>query len=504
MDSNIFTGLVHCLSPINLMACFVGCVLGTAVGVLPGLGPAATTTMLLPLLFHLPPEGAIIMLAGVYYGASYGGSTTSILIGVPGEVSSVPAVIEGYPMTKQGKAGEALAVAAVGSFFAGTFGILMLQLMAPVLSGFALRFGPPEYLGLVVLSLTALVSFSSGLLIKAILSGILGMFLAGVGLDTTSGILRLTFGVRQLMGGLDLVPVVMGIFGIAEVFSSAEEKITSVYKGKLGKIFPRGEELKRAMAAIVRGTLLGFGLGLLPGMMPAVTSFLAYDVEKRVSRNPEAFGKGRIEGVAGPEAANNATSQAGFIPLMFFGLPTCPTLAVIFAALMIFGLKPGPLLFVQNADFVWTVIASMYVGNVILLILNLPLVGLWARLCFVPYYVMGTAILGVCIVGAFSVRNNIFDAYVCVVFGIIGYLMRKRGWPAGPLVLGLILGPMLENSLRQSYQMSGGLQLLPSMLLTRPIAIGLIGGTAGVLFLRNVLFRKKVISQETLDEVSDG
>ena len=430
------------------------------------------------------------MLAGIYYGAMYGGSTTSILVNVPGEASSVPTCLDGFQMTKQGRAGEALAIAAIGSFIAGTFGTIALSVMAPALAKMALKFGPPEYFALVFFSLTMLVSFSEGSLLKGLIAGGVGMYLACVGVDPLSGKQRLTLGSVHFSGGMDVIPVLMGLFGIGEVLTSAEEGILQLYEGKLGHLLPRGRELAKGIWASIRGTISGFILGLLPGMIPAVTSFIAYDLEKRISKTPQRFGTGCIEGVAAPEAANNATSQAGFIPLMSLGIPTSPTLAVILAALMMYGLQPGPFLFIRHADFAWAVIASMYIGNIILLILNLPLVGLWARLCLVPYRYIGPIVLGVCLVGAFSVRNRLFDIMTCIIFGILGYLMKRYHWPAAPLILGLILGPMLEQSLRQSLELSGG---SPFILLSRPISLTLI-----VLTFILMIFARKALSKPEL------
>ncbi len=468
MDFGLWSGFVEALSLSNLAYSLAGCALGTLVGVLPGLGPAATTAMLLPLAGTLPPKGAIIMLAGIYYGAMYGGSTTSILINVPGEAASVPTCLDGFQMTKKGRAGEALAISAIGSFIAGTFGVVALSLLARPLAMIALRFGPPEYLALILFSLTALISLSGGSLLRGLTAAMLGLFLACVGVDPMAGNQRLTLGFVELSGGLDIIPVIMGLFGVAEVFSSAQEGVGQFFAGSLGRLIPRGKELFRGLMASLRGTVLGFLLGLLPGMLPPVVAFLSYDLEKLVSKSPEKFGTGCIEGVAAPEAANNATAQAGFLPMMALGIPTSSTLAIILAALMIYGLKPGPTLFLQNADFAWTVIASMYIGNVILLILNLPLVGLWARLSLVPFYLIGPIVLGICFVGAYSVRNSMFDAWTCVLFGIVGYVMKVRGWPIAPLILGFILGPMLEQGLRQTLQLSGGSLYI---LMTRPIAL---------------------------------
>jgi len=463
----LISGFWNAISPWNLLYCFLGCMIGTLVGVLPGLGPAATMAILLPLTGYLPPAGMILMLAGIYYGAMYGGSTTSILINVPGEASSVTTCLDGFRLTKQGRAGEALAIAAIASFIAGTAGVVFLSICAPVLADFALRFGPPEYFSVLLFSLTAVLSFSGPNLVKGIITVVLGMLLCSVGLDPLTGKQRFVFGINVLVSGFDIISIVIGLFGIAEVLSSAEEGIKNIYRGSLGRLIPKGEELKKGLMGSLRGTALGLTLGLLPGISPAVASFMAYDLEKRVSKTPELFGKGRIEGVAAPEAANNAVSQAGFIPLMALGIPTCPMLAILLAAFTMYGLTPGPMLFEKHAELAWTVIASMYVGNVILLILNLPLVALWARISLIPYRILGPLVLGICVVGAFSMRNNLLDIWVCIIFGFIGYLMKRRDWPAVPFIIGLIIGPMIEQNFRASIGLSGG---DVSIFLMRPIS----------------------------------
>ncbi len=454
--SGLLEGFITVLSPINLGYCFLGCVLGTAVGMLPGLGPAATMAMLIPLAAYMPQAGAIIMLSGILYGAMYGGSTTSILMNVPGEASSVATCIDGFQMTKQGRAGEALAIAAIGSFIAGTGGVLLLSIAGPTIADFALYFGPPEYFGLVIFSLTALMSFSGRELFKGVATGMVGMMLACIGLDPVTAKYRLVFGISNFISGMDVVPILMGLFGVTEVLISADQKIASVYQGKLGRLIPRGQELKRGLLASLRGTASGLVFGLFPGMIASVTTFISYDIEKRISNYPEQFGKGVIEGVAAPEANNNAVCQAGFIPLFAFGIPTMPVFAILLAVLMMYGLSPGPLLFSAHGDFTWAVIASMYIGNVMLLVLNLPLVGLWAKLCLIPYKFLGPGILGMCFIGAYSLRNSMFDVWTCIFFGIVGYALKKRNWPAPPLILGFILGPMLEQHLRASLQTSGG------------------------------------------------
>jgi putative tricarboxylic transport membrane protein len=462
-------GFFEVLTPLYIWYCFLGCLAGTLVGVLPGLGPASTLSILLPLTVYLDPTGAIIMLAGIYYGSQYGGSTTSILVNIPGEAASVATGFDGFPMTKQGRAGEALWIAAVGSFIAGTFAIVMTSLIGPSLAKYALQFGPPEYFGLILFSMTTLISLSGGSLAKGLGVGVVGILLSTVGLDPLTGTPRFSFGTTNMMRGLDLVPLVVGLFGIGEILISAEEGVGKIYQGKLGRMMPRGRELIKGLKASIRGMLIGFPLGLLPGMIVALTTFMAYDFEKRISKHPEEFGAGAIEGVAAPEACNNATCQAGFIPLVALGIPTSPAWAIVLAALIMYGLQPGPALFSQNSSFIWAVIASMYLGNVILLILNLPLVGLWARISTIPYKYLGPTILAICVIGAYAPRNALFDVWIALASGLLGYLMRKGNWPLAPLILGFILGSMMEQSLRQSISMGG-----PGIFLARPLALGFI------------------------------
>jgi putative tricarboxylic transport membrane protein len=452
---DLINGVANALTLPNLIYCFLGCVLGTLVGVLPGLGPSSTISILLPITMYLNPTGSIIMLAGIYYGATYGGSTTSILVNIPGEPSTVVTCIDGFQMTRQGRAGQALWIAAVGSFIAGTVGTSAICFIGPGVAKYALKFGPPEYFGLLTFSLTAIISLSGTSFIRGLGAGLAGIVLGTVGIDPLTATTRFNFGTTCLMRGFELIPVTIGLFGIGEIFCSADEGMGKIYEGKLGKMMPRGKELKQGLLASLRGTVVGFLPGLLPGMVPALTSFLSYDLEKRVSKYPERFGTGVIEGVAGPEAANNATAQAAFIPLMVFGIPTGPSMAVILGALMMYGLQPGPVLFQQNKLFIWTVIGSMYIGNVLLLILNLPLVGLWARISLIPYKYLAPTILAICVVGAYSPRNTLFDVWVALGAGLLGYIMRKNHWPIAPLILGFILGPLFEKALRQSLCMGG-------------------------------------------------
>jgi len=495
---DLINGIMNVFStPLNLLYCFLGCVLGTLVGVLPGLGPASTLSILLPLTMYLNPQGSIIMLAGLYYGAMYGGSTTSILVNIPGEAASVPTCFDGFQMTKQGRAGEALWIAAVGSFIAGTMGAVAISVIGPGLAKYALKFGPPEYFGLIFFSLTTLISLSGASLTKGLAVGVMGLLLATIGIDPLTGSSRFNFGLVGMMRGFDIVPMVVGLFGISEILVSAEEGTKSIFQGKIGKMMPRGDELKKGLKASLRGTLLGFPLGLLPGMVVALTTFMAYDLEKRISKYPEKFGTGVIEGVAGPEAANNATCQAGFIPLAALGIPTSPSWAIVLAALMMYGLQPGPVLFQSNKLFIWTIIGSMYVGNVMLLILNLPLVGLWARISLIPYKYLGPTILGICVVGAYSPRNTMFDVWIALGSGVLGYFMRKRGWPLAPLILGFILGSMLEQSFRQSLSMGG-----PMIFFGRPLSVGFIIA-AFVLVVVSVKLLRRVPKQLLEEDETD-
>jgi putative tricarboxylic transport membrane protein len=494
---DLLNGILNCLQSGNLLYCFIGCVMGTLVGVLPGLGPAATLAILLPLTTYMDPIGSIIMLSGIYYGAMYGGSTTSILVNIPGEASSVPTTLDGFQMTKQGRAGEALWIAAVGSFIAGTIGALAISFMGVTLARHALKFGPPEYFALLLFCLTAVISLSGNSLTKGVGAALIGIILSAVGIDTTTGIQRFDFGFVGLTRGFDLVSLAVGLFGIAEILNSTSEQVGQIYKGKLGKMMPRGKDLKRGLLASLRGTLLGFPLGILPGMLPSLTSFLAYDLERRVSKDPERFGKGAIEGVAGPESANNATSMAGFFPLMVLGIPTGPVMAVLLAALTLYGLLPGPMLFETNKDFVWTVIGSFYIGNVMLLILNLPLVGLWARLSTIPYKYLGPCILAICVVGAYSNRNVMFDVWFALGAGILGFVMKKYHWPIAPLILGFILGPMVETSLRQALMMEG-----ITIFFTRPIPVVFFILTIITLTV-SLTYLKRHVPKEVLEDDSD-
>lgn len=456
------------VSASNLFYCFTGVFIGTLIGVLPGIGPAGAVALLLPLSFGLPPTSAIILLAGIYYGSQYGGSITSILVNIPGESSSVVTCLDGYKMARQGRAGAALGIAAFGSFVAGTGGIILLMCLATPLSSVAIRFGPPEYTALMILGLTILTYLAHGSMIKAILMAILGIALSQIGTDLVSGRNRFTFGMADLEDGLGLVPLVMGLFGIAEVLTNLEESVDlDVFRTKVKGLLPNLQDWKDSIRPILRGTFLGFFLGILPGGGAVLSSFVSYGLEKKVSGHPEKFGTGVIEGVAGPESANNSATAGGFVPLFTLGIPTNAVMALILGALMIHGLQPGPMLLGKHPEVFWGTIVSMYIGNVVLLILNIPLIGLWVRVLRIPYRILFPFILFFCILGSYSMNNSVFDVFLMLIFGILGYLFRKFGYEAAPLVLAFILGPMLENAMRQSLLMSEGSFLI---FFSRPIA----------------------------------
>lgn len=461
-------GFSVAFQPMNLFYCFMGVLLGTLVGVLPGLGPVAAMSLLLPATFHIPPVAAIIMLAGIYYGAQYGGSTTSILVNIPGEASSVMTCLDGYAMARQGRAGPALGIAAFGSFIAGTFGILGLVLIAPPLVDFALRFGPPEYFSLMVLGLTVLTFLTSASMIRALMMAAFGLIVGTIGLDNISGLARFSFKIPELLDGVGLVPVVMGLFGISEVLLNIELKIKrEVFAAKIKGLLPTLADWGKSIWAILRGTVVGFFLGILPGGGAVIASFVSYAIERRVSKHPEEFGKGAIEGVAAPEAANNSAAQGAFIPLLTLGIPSNVVMAMLLGALIIHGLTPGPLLLSQHPELFWGVVASMYLGNAMLLLLNLPLIGMWVQLLKIPYSILFPVIILFCLLGSYSINNSTTDVAIMLVFGIIGYLMKKLSLEAAPMVLAFVLGPMLETALRQSLIKSMGSF---SIFFTRPIS----------------------------------
>ncbi|WP_438447663.1 tripartite tricarboxylate transporter permease [Gorillibacterium sp. sgz5001074] len=483
----LLDGFAHALTLMNLLMAAIGVLIGTFVGVLPGLGPTSSIAILLPVTAVLDPTQAIIMLAGIYYGAMYGGSTTAILLNIPGEVSSVPTCLDGYPLARQGRGGPALGIAAVASFAAGVLGIVGLVFFAPALADQALRFGPPEMIAILLLALTVMMGLTGGSFVKSAVMGLAGIGISLIGLGPSSGMYRFTFGSGSLAGGLDMVSILIGLFAITEVLKGMLDRQTAVSGGQIGSVYPSRKDLAQSAPAMAAGGLIGFVLGLLPGCSAAVTSFLSYDLVKKFSRRKKLFGKGAIEGVAAPEAANNATSSAGFIPLFALGIPSSPPLAVLLAGLMIYGLAPGPLLFEQKGSFVWTVIASMFIGNVMLLVLNLPLVGLWAKLTRVPFGVMAPIILLLSMVGAYSVRNNLFDVQVAVAFGVIGYFLHRYKWPVMPFILCYILGPLMEQSFMQTMTITGG---DPSVLLHHPIFLILMAATLVLLLLSLIMVRR--------------
>lgn len=483
----LITGFSLSLEPANLLMAAIGALVGTMVGVLPGLGPTSAIAILLPLTAVLPPTQAIIMLAGIYYGAMYGGSTTSILLNIPGEVASVPTCLDGYPMAQQGRGGPALGIAAIGSFVAGIMGIVALVFFAPIFADQALKFGPPEYFCLMLLALTAVISLGGASISKALAMSFFGYLLSLIGMGTMTNMPRLDFGYSPLWSGLDVISIVIGLFAISEVLNGIEEKKVAISMGNIGSVFPTLNDLRQSAMSIFRGGALGFFTGLLPGCSPAVTTFLAYDLEKKCSKTPERFGHGAIEGVAAPESANNATSSAGFIPLFALGIPSSPPLAILLGGLMIYGLTPGPMLFEQHAEFVWTVIASMFIGNAMCLVLNLPLVGLWAKLTQIPYGILAPIILLISIIGTYTSRNDMFDVLVALIFGVLGYFLNKFNWPVVPLIICFILGPVLERSLIQSFGMAFE---SPLIFIQRPIALALIVMTV-VLLIISIKLRRR-------------
>ena len=478
---NLLLGFEVALAPHNLLFAGIGAVLGTAIGVLPGLGPPATIAMLLPLSYGMEPVSAVILLAGIFYGAMYGGSITSILLNIPGEAGSVVTCLDGYKMARQGRAGAALGMSAIASFIAGTLSIVGLSLLSPLLAQFALRFGPPEYVALVLLGLYMAVYLSQGSVTKGLMMGALGLLIGCVGLDPVNGVPRYTFGLPRLMDGFDFVVVAMGLFGISEVLSNLDTpEQRAILSAKITGLLPNREDWRRSYGAMARGSLIGFLVGVLPGGGATISSFVAYGVEKRVSRNPEKFGTGAIEGVASPEAANNAASTSSFIPLLTLGIPGNASIAMILVALMIHGIRPGPQMISEHPDIFWGVVASMYVGNLMLLALNLPLVGIWVKLLKVPYHYLAPLIVVICVIGAYSVHYAVFDVGLMMFFGIVGYFMRKADLPAAPLILAMILGPMLERSLQQSLITSGG---DPLIFVRHPISAVLLAATAILIVL---------------------
>ena len=470
--NNLMLGFSVALHWNNILYCLVGCLLGTLIGVLPGIGPIATIAMLLPATFVLPPVSALIMLAGIYYGAQYGGSTTAILVNLPGEVSSVVTCLDGYQMARKGQAGKALGIAALGSFFAGTVATFLIAGFAPPLAELALKFGPADYFSLMVLGLIAAVVLAHGSVIKAIAMIILGLLMGLIGTDVNSGVARYSFNLPELIDGLGIGTVAMGMFGFSEIIRNLEQgEEREVFTKSVTGLWPTWADIKQAFPATVRGTILGSLLGILPGGGPVLGSFSAYTLEKKLAKDPSRFGKGAIEGVAAPESANNAAAQTSFIPLLTLGIPSNPTMALMIGAMIIHGIQPGPQIMTAKPELFWGMVASMWVGNFMLVVLNLPLIGMWVKLLTVPYRLLYPAILIFCCIGVYSISNAWMDVLLAALFGFIGYVFSKLDCEAAPLLLGFVLGPMMEENLRRALLLSRG---DPMVFVQRPISLTLL------------------------------
>ncbi|MHA6686726.1 tripartite tricarboxylate transporter permease [Mesorhizobium sp. A556] len=479
---NLALGFATASTLWNLLFCLIGVLLGTLIGVLPGIGATATIAMLLPITFQIgDPVSALIMLSGIYYGAQYGGSTTAILINMPGESSSAVTAIDGYQMARKGRAGVALATAAIGSFFAGTVSTFLVALFAPPLTAIALKFGAAEYFSLMVVGLVSSIALAHGSIVKALGMVVLGLLLGLVGTDIYTGTPRFTLGIREYADGLNFVAVAVGVFGIAEILRNLEnEKGRDVLMAKVSGLMPTRDDFKRMAAPIVRGTVIGSALGILPGGGALLASFASYTVEKRASKNPEEFGQGAIEGVAGPESANNAGAQTSFIPMLTLGIPANPVMALMIGAMIIQGIVPGPNVATEQPALFWGIIASMWIGNLMLIVLNLPLIGLWVKLLTIPYYVLFPIIMAFCSIGVYSVNSNVYDLYAVALFGLVGYVLLKLRCEPAPLLLGFVLGPLLEENLRRAMILSRG---DPMTFLNRPISAILLGISAVVLVI---------------------
>ncbi|MBI2216059.1 MAG: tripartite tricarboxylate transporter permease [Candidatus Rokubacteria bacterium] len=486
--ANLVFGLSVALRPENLVYAIAGCVIGTIVGVLPGIGPIAAVSLLLPGTFGLDATRGVILLGGVYYGAMYGGSTTSILVRIPGEAASVVTCLDGYAMAQKGRAGPALMIAAVGSFVAGTIAVAALMVLAPALARFALRFGPPEYAALLMLGILVIGYMSSGSMLKSLLMAALGLTLGTIGIDM-SGHLRFTYGIAELADGIGVVPVAIGLFGLSEILATSGQSASPpVVAPRLRDLPPSKEEWRASAGPIMRGTVVGFLVGAIPGPAHIISSFASYALERRLSRHPDRFGHGAIEGVAGPESANNAAAEAAFAPMLALGIPSNAIMAIMMAAMMIHGVTPGPLLIREHPAVFWGFIASMYVGNLVLLILNLPLVAVFATLLRIPYRILAPLIVGFCILGVYAVNGSAFEIGVMLVMGLLGLLLRKLDYEPAPVVIGLVLAPIFEMSLRQSLILSGGSY---AIFLQRPIAASLVGLAALVIVLALVSLARR-------------
>ncbi|MBN9513995.1 MAG: tripartite tricarboxylate transporter permease [Alphaproteobacteria bacterium] len=482
----------------NLFYALLGCLLGTLIGVLPGIGPVATIAMLLPITFHLPPTASLIMLAGIYYGASYGGSTTSILVNLPGESASVVTCLDGYQMARNGRAGAALSISAVGSFFAGTVGTAIIVMFAEPLTRMAQKFGPADYCSLMALGLVAAVILASGSVIKAIAMIFLGLLFGLVGTDVNTGAQRFTFDLPELSDGIDFAPIAMGLFGIAEIVVNLERHLTRTGGTiKVNSLWPTAEEIRRAIPAALRGTFLGAALGVLPGGGPTLGAFSSYTLEKKISKNPSQFGKGAVEGVAAPESANNAAAQTSFIPMLTLGIPSNAVMALMVGAMIIQGIQPGPEVMTKKPDLFWGMIASMWIGNAMLVIINLPMIGMWVKLLTVPYRFLAPAILLFCCIGAYSLQNSTFHVMQVAVFGVLGYIFVRLGCEGAPFLLGLVLGPQMEEYFRRAMLLSRG---DPMVFLERPISLGLLITTALLLVLMALPSFKKAREEAFQEE----
>jgi putative tricarboxylic transport membrane protein len=480
---NMVLGFSVANSLANLLYCFIGVVIGTLIGVLPGIGPAGTIAMLLPVSFKMDPVAAIIMMAGIYYGAQYGGSTTSILLNIPGEASSVVTCLDGYQMARKGRAGPALGMSAFGSFIGGTLSVIGLMLLAPLLIRVTLKFGPAEFFSLMVFGLTMIAYLGSGSLLKSLLMGTGGLFISTIGMDPVSGIIRFTFGSITLTDGVGFIPVAMGMFGLAEVLENLEEEIhRDIYKTSLHGLLPTLRDWIDSRWAIIRGTVVGFFLGMLPGGSTALPTFIVYGLEKKFSKHPEKFGTGVIEGVAAPETANNAATGGAMIPLLCLGIPANVAMAVLLGAFIIHGIQPGPLLMGKHPQLFWGTIASMYIGNMMLLILNLPLIGLWVQILKVPYRLLSPLIILFCFVGSYCLNNNTYDVLIMIIFGFLGYVMRKYRYEGAAFLLAMILGPMLETSFRQALIIGD-----PFIFFRKPISASFLGFALLLLILKPLM-----------------
>ncbi|MGP0089088.1 MAG: tripartite tricarboxylate transporter permease [Xanthobacteraceae bacterium] len=483
---SLLHGFSVALQPDNLWYAFLGCLVGTLVGVLPGIGPLSGISILLPITFGLNATQAVIMLAGIYYGSQYGGSTTSILMSIPGEASSVMTCIDGYAMAKKGRAGAAQCIAAVGSWVAGTFGIVMLTVIAPPLASIALRFGPPEYTALLVLGLIFLAYMSSTSLVRTLLMACTGLMLGMIGIDNMTGEFRYSFNLAELGDGIGIVPVAVGLFGLGEILSTPSSKVVGeIIAPKLRELLPSRQEWREAAMPIARGSVLGFVIGIIPGSAHIISSFLSYALERRVSKHPEQFGKGAVAGVAGPESANNSASTGAFVPMLALGLPTGPITAVLIGALTVHGISVGPQLVNEHPDVFWGFVASMYVGNLMLLALNLPLVGVFVTVLRIPYAYLYPLIIMFCIIGVYEVGHSIVDVWIMLIMGVLGYALRKFSFDPAPLVLGLVIAPTFEQSLRQSLIMSNGNYWI---FFQRPMAVALLAISVGLLLLSAMTF----------------